>query len=106
MLSKPNVNDLMEKSGSRYEAALAIAKRAREIERKRGEFGDDSVKDSVDLASKQIMSEQILVKINGEYVCPPEVVEETEEAEEIIEEVVEEVIEEVEEKPKKRRAKK
>ena len=34
MLSKPNVNDLMEKAGNRYESVIAIAKRARQIEKR------------------------------------------------------------------------
>jgi DNA-directed RNA polymerase subunit K/omega len=68
MLSKPNVNDLMEKAGSRYDAALAIAKRARNIARTRIEIGDNDIKDAVDLASQQIVDDKALVKFDGKYI--------------------------------------
>lgn len=67
MLSKPNVNDLMKKVGSRYEAALAIAKRAREISADKLSAGDFSIKDTVDLAANEIFDEKTLVKIDGVY---------------------------------------
>ncbi|MBR1883739.1 MAG: DNA-directed RNA polymerase subunit omega [Clostridia bacterium] len=70
MLSKPNVNDLMEKAGNRYEAVIAIAKRARQIERRRIEREDPCIDDSVDVASKEICQQKAFVKKNGEYVCP------------------------------------
>jgi dTDP-4-amino-4,6-dideoxygalactose transaminase len=35
MLSNPNVSEIMPKVGNRYESALAIAKRARNIEARR-----------------------------------------------------------------------
>lgn len=68
MLSKPNINDLIEKAGNRYEAAIAIAKRARTIAQRRLERGDSNIKDTVDLAATEIYEEKALVKKNGEYV--------------------------------------
>ncbi len=70
MLSKPNVNDLMEKAGNRYESVIAIAKRARQIERRRVANNDPCIKDAVDTAAKEICEQKSLVKKNGEYVCP------------------------------------
>lgn len=70
MLAKPNVNDLMEKSGNRYESVIAIAKRARQIERRRLAKNDPCIDDAVDQASKEICSQKSFVKKNGEYVCP------------------------------------
>lgn len=70
MLSKPNVNDLMEKSGNRYETVIALAKRARQIERRRNQTGDSCIKDAVDVASKEIIEQKSFVKRNGEYICP------------------------------------
>ena len=40
MLSDPNVKKILPKVGNRYEAALAIAKRARDIENRRVIEGD------------------------------------------------------------------
>ncbi|MDF2866378.1 MAG: polymerase Rpb6 [Clostridia bacterium] len=68
MLSKPNVNELIKKAGNRYEVAIAIAKRAREIAQRRLERGDANIKDTVDLAATEIYEEKALVKISGEYV--------------------------------------
>lgn len=70
MLSKPNVNDLMEKSGNRYETVIALAKRARQIERRRNLTGDACIDDAVDTAAKEIMEGKSFVKKEGEYVCP------------------------------------
>ena len=70
MLSNPNVNDLMEKSGNRYESVIAIAKRARQIERRRLATNDPCIDDAVDVASKEICEQKSFVKKNGEYVCP------------------------------------
>lgn len=68
MLSKPNVNELIKKAGNRYEVAIAIAKRAREIAQRRLERGDANIKDTVDLAATEIYEEKALVKKNGVYV--------------------------------------
>ncbi len=68
MLSKPNVNELIKKAGNRYEVAIAIAKRAREIAQRRLERGDANIKDTVDLAATEIFEEKALVKISGDYV--------------------------------------
>jgi DNA-directed RNA polymerase subunit K/omega len=68
MLSKPNINELIKKAGNRYEVALAIAKRARNISLRRIERGDANIKDTVDLAATEIYEEKALVKKNGEYI--------------------------------------
>ena len=70
MLSKPNVNDLMEKSGNRYESVIALAKRARQIERRRLAKNDPCIKDPVDTASQEIVEQKSFVKRKGEYICP------------------------------------
>ena len=70
MLAKPNVNDLMEKSGNRYESVIAIAKRARQIERRRLAQNSACIDDAVDVASKEICAQKSFVKKNGELVCP------------------------------------
>lgn len=54
MLSKPGVAELENKVGNRYEVSLAVAKRAREIAEERLESGDDSITDTVDVASEEI----------------------------------------------------
>ncbi|MEG2348040.1 MAG: DNA-directed RNA polymerase subunit omega [Clostridia bacterium] len=72
MLSNPNVSEITPKVGNRYEAALALAKRARDIERKRVEEGDPIVKDSVDIAGIEIADEKVYVKFDGKYSIEPE----------------------------------
>lgn len=54
MLSKPSVNEMMKKIGNRYEVALTVAKRARQISARRLEEGDPDISDPVDVASKEI----------------------------------------------------
>lgn len=54
MLSKPGVSELTGKVGNRYEVALAVAKRAREIADERLESGDETITDPVDVASVEI----------------------------------------------------
>lgn len=54
MLSKPNVSELIDKGDSRYEVALAVAKRARQISRSRLEAGDPDIKDAVDKAATEM----------------------------------------------------
>ena len=71
MLSDPNVSKIAPKVGNRYEAALAVAKRAREIEKRRVEEGDPDIKDAVDIASVEIAEEKVYVKKDGEYVIEP-----------------------------------
>lgn len=68
MLSNPNVREVTPKVGNRYEAALAIAKRARNIEQRRVIEGDKEIKDAVDIAAKEIANEEVLVKKDGKYV--------------------------------------
>lgn len=76
MLSDPNVKKIMPKAGNRYQAALAIAKRARNIENRRVIEGDDCIKNAVDIAAKEIVDEKVLVKVHGEYVAEPKQEEE------------------------------
>ena len=72
MLSNPNVKQIMPKVGNRYECALAIAKRARYIEKKRIMTGSRDITDSVDVAAKEIANGEAFVKINGKYVVSPD----------------------------------
>ena len=72
MLSKPNVSEIMPKVGNRYEVALAIAKRARDIEKKRTIENSSDIRDAVDIASKEIAYEEVYVKKQGEYVIKKE----------------------------------
>ncbi len=73
MLSKPNVSEIMPKVGNRYETALAIAKRARTIEKRRVIEGSDDIRDAVDIASEEIAEEKVYVKKNGQYVVEPDI---------------------------------
>lgn len=61
MLAKPSVNDIMGKIGTRYEVALAVAKRARQISNERIEEGNPDISDPVDVASKEIDSGKVTV---------------------------------------------
>lgn len=72
MLSNPNVSQIIPKAGNRYESALAIAKRARNIESKRIIEGDRDITDSVDIAAKEIAEGKVRVKKDGEYVVKEE----------------------------------
>lgn len=72
MLSDPNVKKIVPKAGNRYQAALAIAKRARDIENRRVIEGDPDITDAVDIASKEIVEEKVYVKANGDYVVQPD----------------------------------
>ena len=67
MLSEPNVNEILPKVGNRYEAAVAIAKRARDIEKRRISEGDTDITDAVDIASKEIANESVYVLKNKKY---------------------------------------
>ena len=114
MLSNPNIDDLMEKSGNRYETALAVAKRARAIAAKRLERGDLNIKDTVDIAAEEIYNGIALVKIDGEYIYKQEITEEdidntiNETVEGILKDldIIEEIEEVVVEKPKSKRGRK
>ena len=66
MLSNPNVSEIMPKVGNRYESALAIAKRARNIEAKRMAENDADIKDAVDIAATEIAEEKVKVQIKHE----------------------------------------
>ena len=72
MLSDPNVKKILPKVGNRSEAALAIAKRARNIENRRVMEGDPDIKDAVDIAAEEIVDEKVYVKINGKYTVEPD----------------------------------
>lgn len=63
MLSNPNVSEIMPKVGNRYESALAIAKRARNIEARRVAENDPDIKDAVDIAAKEISEGKVNVII-------------------------------------------
>ena len=76
MLSDPNVKKIMPKAGNRYEAVLALAKRARKIEEKRVEKADRDIHDAVDLAAIEIFEGKAHVLIDGEYVDQTKVEEE------------------------------
>ena len=87
MLSKPNVKEIVPKVGNRYQSVLAIAKRARKIEKDRLEKfnqNKDIIKegkedyseyvfDAVDRAAKEIADGKIYIKIDGKYAVTPEV---------------------------------
>lgn len=87
MLSKPNVKDIMPKVGTRYEVAVAIAKRARQIADERLEEGNPDISDPVDVASKEIDSYK--VKFVKEKI---EEIEEVKETEIIDEDIIKEDI--------------
>lgn len=73
MLAKPNVKEIMPKVGNRYESALAIAKRARDIEKRRVIEGSNDIRDAVDIAAEEIANEEAYVKKNGQYVIEPDI---------------------------------
>ena len=87
MLAKPNVKDIMPKVGTRYEVAVAIAKRARQISEERLEEGNPDISDPVDVASKEIDTEKVKL-VKGKL----EEVEEKTEIEMIDEDVIKEDI--------------
>lgn len=63
MLSNPNVSEIMPKVGNRYESALAIAKRARNIEARRIAENDMDIKDAVDIAATEIVDGKVAVTV-------------------------------------------
>lgn len=71
MLAKPNVSEVMPKVGNRYESALAIAKRARDIEKRRVLEGSSDIRDAVDVAAEEIAEEKVYVRKDGQFVVEP-----------------------------------
>jgi len=61
MLAKPSVDEVMPKVGTRYELAIAVAKRARQIAERRIEEGDPDITDAVDIATREIAEDKIKV---------------------------------------------
>lgn len=72
MLSNPNINEILPKVGNRYEAVLALSKRARKISKKRIEEGSDDIRDAVDVASEEIAENKAFVKKDGKFVVEPD----------------------------------
>lgn len=72
MLSDPNVKKIVPKVGNRYQAALAIAKRARDIEKRRVIENDPDITDAVDIAGKEIADEKVFVKIGDKFTIDPQ----------------------------------
>ena len=62
MLAKPSVNEVMPKVGTRYELAIAVAKRARQIAERRIEEGDPDITDAVDIATREIAEDKVRVE--------------------------------------------
>jgi DNA-directed RNA polymerase subunit K/omega len=75
MLSDPNINKISPIVGNRYESALALSRRARDIENRRVIEGDSCIKDAVDIASKEIAEGRVYVKKSGVYVIEPKPLE-------------------------------
>lgn len=90
MLSDPNVKKICPKVGNRYEAALAISRRARDIAQKRYEDNDPEIKDPVDIAAEEIAEGKAFIKIKGEYVIEPDFNQSKKEDKEEITEIVKE----------------
>ena len=88
MLAKPSVNEVMPKVGTRYELAIAVAKRARQIAERRIEEGDPDITDAVDVATREIAEDKIKVeKETTEEVVNQDIIVEDEE--DLIDTVVE-----------------
>lgn len=62
MLAKPSVDEVMPKVGTRYELAIAVAKRARQIAERRIEEGDPDITDAVDIATREIAEDKVKVE--------------------------------------------
>lgn len=67
MLSSPNVEDLMAKVGNRYDVVLAVSKRARKIADNRIASGSEDITDPVDVASKEIKADEVVVTSKISY---------------------------------------
>lgn len=78
MLAKPSVNDVMPKVGTRYELAIAVAKRARQIAERRIEEGDPDITDAVDVATKEIAEDVVLVSKQSKEVVNQDIIVEDE----------------------------
>lgn len=105
MLSDPNIGKIIPKVGNRYEAALAIAKRARNIENRRVIEGDSCIRDAVDIASIEISENKVFVKKSGTYVVEPYFEAEKEDIVEELDEM-DELVDELDEKEKMKQMKK
>ena len=79
MLAKPSANDVMPKVGTRYEVAVAVAKRARQIAERRIEEGDPDITDAVDVATKEIAEDKIKVEKESQEVVNQDIIVEDEE---------------------------
>ncbi len=67
MLANPNINQILPKVGNRYEAAIALSKRARKIAQNRIEEGSTDIRDTVDVAAEEIAEGKVYIKKNGVY---------------------------------------
>ncbi len=90
MLSNPNVKQIMPKVGNRYETALAIAKRARNIEKRRVLEGSTDIRDAVDIAAEEIANEKAYVRKNGQFVVEPNLEEDIVDIENIKKDIIKE----------------
>ena len=79
MLAKPSVNDVMPKVGTRYELAVAVAKRARQIAERRIEEGDPDITDAVDVATREIAEDKVIVQKETAEVVNQDIIVEDEE---------------------------
>ncbi len=78
MLAKPSVNEVMPKVGTRYELAIAVAKRARQIAERRIEEGDPDITDTVDIATREIAEDKIKVEKQDAEVVNQDIIVEDE----------------------------
>ena len=79
MLAKPSVNEVMPKVGTRYELAIAVAKRARQIAERRIEQGDPDITDAVDIATREIAEDKVKVEKESAAVVNQDIIVEDEE---------------------------
>ena len=78
MLAKPSVNEVMPKVGTRYELAIAVAKRARQIAERRIEEGDPDITDAVDVATREIAEDIVTVQKETAEVVNQDIIVEDE----------------------------
>ena len=74
MLANPGVKETVGKVGTRYETAIAVAKRARQIAERRIEEGDPDITDPVDVASHEIAEDKIKVEKTSQDVVNQDVI--------------------------------